>query len=51
MFEEEIDEKDMGEKGLSAADLMQDTKMVERYSTYLNKCFFNTSDAFIKKKH
>jgi hypothetical protein len=30
---------------------MKDTNLVDRYSKYLNKCLFITSDPFIRKKH
>ena len=30
---------------------MTDKHLVGRYSKYLNKCLFNTSDAFIRRKH
>ena len=30
---------------------MNDKRLVTRYSKYLNKCLFNTSDAFLRKKH
>ena len=35
----------------NVADLMKDEKMIERYSKHLNKCFFITSDPYIKLKH
>jgi len=31
--------------------MMKDTNLVDRYSKYLNKCLFITSDPFIRKKH
>ena len=30
---------------------MNDKRLVNRYSKYLNKCLFNTSDAFLRRKH
>ena len=32
-------------------NIMKDSKMVERYSKYLNKCFFMTNDPYMKMKH
>jgi hypothetical protein len=47
----EEDVKKEKREGIKATDLMKDTHLVDRYSKYLNKCFFLTSDPFIRKKH
>ncbi|CDW83038.1 UNKNOWN [Stylonychia lemnae] len=36
---------------IGVKDLMKDTRMVERYSRYLNRCLFMNKDPFMKKKH
>ena len=38
-------------KAVGVKDLMKDTRMVERYSRYLNRCLFINNDPFIRKKH
>lgn len=38
------------EEKMGATELMKDKHMVERYGKYLNRCFFMTSDNYIKQK-
>lgn len=50
-LEDPEEESNRPHNNKEAFNMMKDTHMMERYSQYLNKCMFMTSDPFIKRKY